>query len=137
MSDNDLIKREDVVFLLDSFIAEYGKTLIAEVGDIEEPMSAEELASIVTDVVVNILATVKAIPSVSREMSAVEYMRVAHRLCHGKEVACAECPLHGKKENLGICLHMSMDMIAIELVEQWAKDHPEEFCSRGERREAE
>lgn len=63
MSDNDLIKREDVVFLLDTFIAEYGKELIAELGDTEELMSTKELASIVTDIVMDILTAVKVIPS--------------------------------------------------------------------------
>ncbi len=111
MSNNDLIRREDVVFLLDTFIAEFGKALIAELGDNEELMSARELASIVTDIVVDILATVKAIPAAPQEMSAIEFLKNKSRM--KTEMGFPGIPDIEKMRD------------AVAFVEQWAREHPE------------
>lgn len=123
MSDNDLIKREDVVSLLDTFIAEYGKALIAELGDIEEPMGAEELASIVTDIVAVILAAVKAIHAVPHEMSAVEYDRERRRMCEQYGYCSVSCPLHDF--DAGCMTYEPITQEAQNIVEKWAREHPE------------
>ena len=56
-------------------------------------------------------------------MDAVEYVKTKYRLCRSKD-SCFECPLEDK-ENCGYI----MDTIeyvekAVQIVEQWAKDHP-------------
>lgn len=125
MSSNDLIRREDAVFLLDTFIAEFGKELIAEVGDIEEPMSAEDLASIVTDIVVNILAVVKVIPAVPQEMSALEYDKQSRRMCKFYNGRCIGCPFNSDLA-AGCARYAPLSEEAVSRLEKWAREHPED-----------
>lgn len=56
-------------------------------------------------------------------MDAVEYVKTQYRLCRSKD-NCSECPLQDK-ENCG-CIMDTIEYVekAVQIVEQWAKDHP-------------
>lgn len=56
-------------------------------------------------------------------MDAVEYVKALHRLCKSKD-GCFECPLQDK-ENCG-CITDTIEYVekAVQIVEEWAKDHP-------------
>lgn len=56
-------------------------------------------------------------------MDAVEYVKTKYRLCRSKD-SCFECPLQDK-ENCG-CITDTIGYVekAVQIVEQWAKDHP-------------
>lgn len=56
-------------------------------------------------------------------MDAVEYVKTRYRLCGSKD-SCSECPLQDK-ENCG-CIMDTIEYAekAVQIVEQWAKDHP-------------
>lgn len=55
-------------------------------------------------------------------MDAVEYVKTKYRLCRSKD-SCFECPLQDK-ENCG-CITDTIEYVekAVQIVEQWAKDH--------------
>lgn len=56
-------------------------------------------------------------------MDAVEYVKTQYRLCRSKD-NCSECPLQDK-ENRG-CIMDTIEYVekAVQIVEQWAKEHP-------------
>lgn len=56
-------------------------------------------------------------------MDAVEYVKTRYRLCRSKD-SCSECPLQDK-ENCG-CIMDTIEYVekAVQIVEQWAKEHP-------------
>lgn len=55
-------------------------------------------------------------------MDAVEYVKTQYRLCRSKD--CPECPLQDKEN--GCCILDTIEYAekAVQIVEQWAKDHP-------------
>lgn len=57
-------------------------------------------------------------------MDAVEYVKNQFRLCRSKD-SCFECPLQDK-ENC-CCITDTIEYVekAVQIVEEWAKDHPE------------
>lgn len=60
-------------------------------------------------------------------MDAVEYVKTLHRLCKSQDSCsgCAGCPLRDKKD--GYCSIANISERAedaVQIVEQWAKDHP-------------
>lgn len=61
-------------------------------------------------------------------MDAVEYVKTKYRLCRSKD-SCFECPLQDK-ENCG-CITDTIEYVekAVQIVEEWAKDHPSECGS--------
>ena len=56
-------------------------------------------------------------------MDAVEYVKTQYRLCRSKD-SCSECPLQDK-ENC-CCIMDTIEYVekAVQIVEQWAKEHP-------------
>lgn len=56
-------------------------------------------------------------------MDAVEYVKTQFRLCRSKD-SCSECPLQDK-ENC-CCIMDTIEYVekAVQIVEQWAKEHP-------------
>lgn len=56
-------------------------------------------------------------------MDAVEYVKTQYRLCRIKD-SCFECPLQDK-ENCS-CITDTIEYVekAVQIVEQWAKEHP-------------
>lgn len=56
-------------------------------------------------------------------MDAVKYVKTQYRLCRSKD-SCSECPLQDK-ENC-CCIMDTIEYVekAVQIVEQWAKDHP-------------
>lgn len=56
-------------------------------------------------------------------MDAVEYVKTQYRLCRSKD-NCSECPLQDK-ENC-CCIMDTIEYVekAVQIVEQWAKEHP-------------
>lgn len=56
-------------------------------------------------------------------MDTVEYVKTKYRLCRSKD-SCFECPLQDK-ENCG-CITDTIEYVekAVQIVEEWAKDHP-------------
>lgn len=56
-------------------------------------------------------------------MDAVEYVKTQFRLCKSKD-SCSECPLQDK-ENC-CCIMDTIEYVekAVQIVEQWAKEHP-------------
>lgn len=56
-------------------------------------------------------------------MDAVEYVKTQFRLCRSKD-SCSECPLQDK-ENC-CCITDTIEYVekAVQIVEQWAKEHP-------------
>jgi hypothetical protein len=56
-------------------------------------------------------------------MDAVEYIKTRCRLCKSKD-RCSECPLRNKED--GRCVAYVSEYVekAVQIVEQWAKDHP-------------
>nr|DAG89617.1 MAG TPA: hypothetical protein [Ackermannviridae sp.] len=60
-------------------------------------------------------------------MDAVEYVKTLHRLCKSQDSCsgCAGCPLRDKED--GYCSIANISERAedaVQIVEQWAKDHP-------------
>lgn len=58
-------------------------------------------------------------------MDAVEYVKTLRRLCKSKE-RCSECKLYNKKG--GYCIADTNEYAekAVQIVEQWGKEHPVE-----------
>lgn len=56
-------------------------------------------------------------------MNAVEYVKTLRRLCKSKEY-CSECKLYNKKG--GYCIADTNEYAekAVQIVEQWGKEHP-------------
>lgn len=56
-------------------------------------------------------------------MDAVEYVKTQFRMCRSKD-SCSECPLQDK-ENC-CCITDTIEYVekAVQIVEQWAKEHP-------------
>ena len=56
-------------------------------------------------------------------MDAVKYVKTKYRLCRSKD-SCSECPLQDK-ENC-CCIADTIEYVekAVQIVEEWAKDHP-------------
>ena len=56
-------------------------------------------------------------------MDAVEYVKTQYRLCRSKD-NCSKCPLQDK-ENC-CCIMDTIEYVekAVQIVEQWAKEHP-------------
>lgn len=60
-------------------------------------------------------------------MDAVKYLTELHRMCT-KSNTCADCPIYkATKRNCGMA-YSNAEMLAghVEIVEQWAKEHPVE-----------
>lgn len=55
-------------------------------------------------------------------MDAVEYVKTQYRLCRSKD--CPECPLQDKENCCCIMDTIEYAEKAVQIVEQWAKDHP-------------
>lgn len=53
-------------------------------------------------------------------MDAVEYVKTLCRLCKN----CSECPLRNKEDGSCIVNRSEHAEKAVQIVEQWAKDHP-------------
>lgn len=56
-------------------------------------------------------------------MDAVKYIKALRRLCESKR-KCTECPLLNKEESYCIVDTGEYAEKAVQIVEQWAKDHP-------------
>lgn len=56
-------------------------------------------------------------------MDAVEYVKTVCRLCKSKG-HCSECPLRNKEDGSCIVNRSEHAEKAVQIVEQWAKDHP-------------
>lgn len=56
-------------------------------------------------------------------MDAVEYVKTQYRLCRSKN-NCSECPLQDKENCCCILDTIEYAEKAVQIVEQWAKDHP-------------
>lgn len=56
-------------------------------------------------------------------MDAVEYIKTRCRLCKSKD-RCSECPLRNKEDGRCIAYVSEYAEKAVQIVEQWAKDHP-------------
>lgn len=56
-------------------------------------------------------------------MDAVEYVKTQYRLCRSKN-NCSECPLQDKENCCCIMDTIEYAEKAVQIVEQWAKDHP-------------
>lgn len=56
-------------------------------------------------------------------MDAVKYIKALRRLCESKR-KCTECPLLNKEESYCIVDKGEYAEKAVQIVEQWAKDHP-------------
>lgn len=56
-------------------------------------------------------------------MDAVKYVKTLHKLCKSKE-CCSECKLYNKKG--GYCIVDTNEYAekAVQIVEQWGKEHP-------------
>lgn len=55
-------------------------------------------------------------------MDAVEYIKTRCRLCESKG-GCSECPLRNKEDGRCIAYVREYAEKAVQIVEQWAKDH--------------
>lgn len=56
-------------------------------------------------------------------MDAVKYIKTRCRLCKSKD-GCSECPLRNKEDGRCIAYVSEYAEKAVQIVEQWAKDHP-------------
>lgn len=58
-------------------------------------------------------------------MDAVKYLKTFHRLCKSQD-SCSGCPLLNKEEKDRCCIAdiSKYSEKSVEIVEQWAKDHP-------------
>lgn len=56
-------------------------------------------------------------------MDAVEYVKALRRLCRSK-IKCSECQLLNKEESCCITDIGEYAEKAVQIVEQWSKDHP-------------
>lgn len=56
-------------------------------------------------------------------MDAAEYIKTRCRLCESKG-ECSECPLRNKEDGRCIACVSEYAEKAVQIVEQWAKDHP-------------
>lgn len=58
-------------------------------------------------------------------MDAAEYIKTRCRLCESKG-ECSECPLRNKEDGRCIACVSEYAEKAVQIVEQWAKEHPVE-----------
>lgn len=56
-------------------------------------------------------------------MDAVEYIKTRCRLCKSKD-GCSECPLRNKEDGRCIAYVSEYAEKAVQIVEEWAKEHP-------------
>ena len=113
MSDNDLIRRGD------AYEAIYALHADGVEGIVNAPRNSygEDLR--------DVLDAISDIPAVPHEMSAKEYHLIKRRMCKN----CPVCPLNEAAINLFIdCKRFEREYPekAVALVENWAKEHPEE-----------